>query len=250
MGGGLGVTFAGSEQLLHAVVWTGKEADAAFIEDRHEAEPDRGEGVLHLDRRPVAKNGAADDAVTHQLPPALVHYLRGQAGAGAQRRAGPDSARGDELQQHDVVRDQIEAILDVWYGFVGSNPHLLASFTDPAGGQPIGDYLGAVRARFGEWILNTASANYDQAWLDYQHEIGLRHHRAKKNRTDGVASTEIVPFRYLTPLIFPVTATLKPFLAKGGHSSEEVDRMHAAWVKSCLLQVTLWSPAYVNQGDF
>ena len=28
VGGGLGVTFAGSEQLLHAVVWTGKEADA------------------------------------------------------------------------------------------------------------------------------------------------------------------------------------------------------------------------------
>ena len=30
---------------------------------------------------------------------------------------------------HDVVKDQVEAILDVWYGFVGSNPHLLASFT-------------------------------------------------------------------------------------------------------------------------
>ena len=28
VGGGLGVTFAGSKQLLHAVVWTGKEADA------------------------------------------------------------------------------------------------------------------------------------------------------------------------------------------------------------------------------
>ena len=30
---------------------------------------------------------------------------------------------------HDVVKDQVEAILDVWYGFVASTPHLVASFT-------------------------------------------------------------------------------------------------------------------------
>ena len=153
-------------------------------------------------------------------------------------------------QSREVVKDQVDAILDVWYGFVGSNPHLLASFTKPADGQPIGDYLAAVRARFGQWILDTTRANYDQAWLDYQHEIGRRHHRMKKNQTDGIASTDIVPFRYLAPLVFPVTATLKPFLAKHGHSAEAVDKMHAAWVKSLLLQVTLWSHAYVKDGDF
>lgn len=83
-----------------------------------------------------------------------------------------------------------------------------------------------------------------------QVEIGLRHHRAKKNQTDNAPSTPIVPFRDLFALIFPVTITLKPFLAKQGHSADEVDRMHAAWVKSCLLQVTLWSHAYVKDGDF
>jgi hypothetical protein len=88
---------------------------------------------------------------------------------------------------HDVVKDEVEAILDVWYGFVGSQPHLLASFTGKADGKPLGDYLGAVRKRFGQWILDTAHAEYDQKWLDYQHEIGLRHHRAKKNKTDGAA---------------------------------------------------------------
>ena len=153
-------------------------------------------------------------------------------------------------QSREVVKDQVDAILDVWYGFVGSNPHLLASFTNPDDGQPIGDYLDAVRARFGRWILDTASADYDQVWLDYQHEIGLRHHRMKKNKTDGFVATDIVPFRYLAPLVFPVTATLKPFLAQNGHSDEEVDKMHAAWVKSLLLQVTLWSHAYVKDGDF
>jgi Protoglobin len=150
----------------------------------------------------------------------------------------------------DVLTDQVEAILDVWYGFVGSNPHLLAPFTGKSDGKPLGDYLAAVRKRFGQWILDTARAEYDQKWLDYQHEIGLRHHREKKNRTDGAASTEIVPFRHLFLLGFPVTFTLKPFLAKKGHSGGDVEKMYAAWVKSCLLQVTLWSYPYVKDGDF
>jgi hypothetical protein len=151
---------------------------------------------------------------------------------------------------HEIVKDQTEQILDVWYGFVGSNPHLLASFTGKSDGKPLGDYLAAVRKRSGQWILDTARAEYDQKWLDYQHEIGLRHQRAKKNRTDGAVSMDIVPFRYLFPLVFPVTFTLKPFLAKKGHSAEDVDKMHAAWVKSCLLQVTLWSHPYVKDRDF
>lgn len=150
----------------------------------------------------------------------------------------------------DIVRDQVEEILDVWYGFVGSQPHLLASFSSRVDGRPLADYLGGVRRRFGQWILDTARAEYDQRWLDYQHEIGLRHHRAKKNQTDGAASTAIVPFRDLFALIFPVTFTLRPFLARRGHAASDVEAMYAAWVKSCLLQVTLWSHPYVKDGDF
>jgi Protoglobin len=148
-----------------------------------------------------------------------------------------------------IVAPQVEAILDVWYGFVGSQPHLLASFSGKDG-APQGAYLAAVRRRFGQWILDTANAEYDQRWLDYQHEIGLRHHRIKKNRTDGAAGAELVPFRDLAALVFPVTFTLRPFLAKHGHGVEQVDAMHGAWLKSCLLQVTLWSHPYVKDGDF
>jgi hypothetical protein len=150
---------------------------------------------------------------------------------------------------YHIIKDEVEAILDVWYGFVGANPHLLASFTGDDG-KPLGVYLAGVRKRFGQWILDTARAEYDQAWLNYQHEIALRHHRAKKNKTDGVSSTELVPFRYLVPLIFPITYTLKPFLAKQGHDAEVVEAMYNAWVKSCLLQITLWSYPYVKEGDF
>lgn len=162
---------------------------------------------------------------------------------------GDEDVRALRLS-HDILKDEVEAILDVWYGFVGSQPHLLASFGAKSDGQPLGDYLGAVRKRFARWILDTARAEYDQRWLDYQHEIGLRHHRIKKNVTDGAASTDHIPFRNLFALVFPVTFTLRPFLAKQGHSAEAVDQMHAAWVKSCLLQVTLWSHPYVKEGDF
>jgi hypothetical protein len=149
-----------------------------------------------------------------------------------------------------LVRDQVEAILDVWYGFVASQPHLLASFSSKRDGQPLGDYLGAVRRRFGQWILDTAGAEYDQAWLDYQHEIGLRHHRTRKNATEAAPAPAIVPFRDLFALIFPITFTLRPFLTKAGASGEDLEQMIAAWVKSCLLQVTLWSHPYVKDGDF
>ena len=151
---------------------------------------------------------------------------------------------------YDVLQDQVEEILDVWYGFVASHPFLVHFFSDRATGQPDEHYLAAVRKRFGQWILDTAQANYDQSWLDYQYEIGRRHARVGKNRTDGVNSVDHISYRYLPALVYPITATLKPFLAKKGHSAEEVDQMHQAWLKSVLLQVILWSQPYVKDGEF
>jgi len=153
-------------------------------------------------------------------------------------------------QSYDVLHDQVEDILDVWYGFVASHPFLVHFFSDQMTGQPNEHYLDAVRKRFGQWILDTARANYDQTWLDYQYEIGLRHHRGGKNRTDGVNSVDQVSYRYLPALLYPITTTLKPFLAKKANSAEEVDKMHQAWLKSVLLQVILWSQPYVKDGEF
>ena len=151
---------------------------------------------------------------------------------------------------HDVLKDQTDQVLDVWYGFVASNPHLVYYFGKKQDGQPDGEYLAAVRRRFGQWILDTASANYDQKWLDYQYEIGRRHHRTAKNQTDGAKSVDNINYRYIPALIYPITATLKPFLAKKGHSVEDVEKMHQAWVKSVILQVILWSQPYIKDGDF
>ncbi len=149
----------------------------------------------------------------------------------------------------EVLADQIEDVLDLWYGFVGSHPHLVYYFTDGQGNAN-GEYLAAVRKRFGQWILDTCNRPYDQAWLDYQHEIGLRHHRTKKNQTDGVQSVPNVAHRYMVAFIYPITATIKSFLAKKGHSAEDVEKMHQAWFKSVTMQVALWSAPYVKEGDW
>lgn len=149
-----------------------------------------------------------------------------------------------------VLADQTEAILDVWYGFVASTPELVFYFKNNKAGAPDGAYLGAVRKRFGQWIADTADANYDQAWLNYQYEIGLRHTSPKKNQTDKADSVPLVNFRYLSALTIPVTTTLKPFLAKKGASAADVEKMHAAWVKSVLMQTILWSYPYVKDGQF
>jgi hypothetical protein len=150
----------------------------------------------------------------------------------------------------EVLDSQTDQILDVWYGFVASHPQLVCYFGRKQDGQPDTAYLAAVRKRFGQWILDTASADYDQKWLDYQHEIGRRHHRTGKNVTDGVSAADHIHFRYLPALIYPITATLKPFLANSGRTADEVEKMHQAWVKSVLLQVILWSHPYVKDGDF
>lgn len=150
----------------------------------------------------------------------------------------------------DILADQTEAILDVWYGFVASTPELVYFFKNNKTGQPDGAYLGAVRKRFAQWILDTADANYDQNWLNYQHEIGLRHSSAKKNKTDKVDSVKMVNFRYISALTIPITTTLKPFLGKKGAKPEDVEKMHQAWVKSVLLQTVLWSHPYVKEGQF
>lgn len=148
-----------------------------------------------------------------------------------------------------LLDDQIEDLLDVWYGFVGSQPHLLAHFATPDG-QPIDDYLARVRGRFGQWVRDTCAAEYGQAWVDYQHEIGRRHARAAKNTTDGADSTAYVPWRHLIALVAPITLTVRPFLAQRATPEDDVEAMMAAWLKAVVIQVALWSMPYVADGQW
>jgi hypothetical protein len=145
-----------------------------------------------------------------------------------------------------IIEPQVEEILDTWYGFVGSHPFLLASFSTPAG--PDSAYLAAVRARFGQWIRDTLRADFGPAWLAYQHEIGRRH-AAGKNETDGATGTPpLVPFRFVVALIVPITVTMQPFLARGARDEAHLERMYQAWFKAVVASVALWSAAYVREG--
>lgn len=142
-----------------------------------------------------------------------------------------------------ILEPQVDAILDVWYGFVGSHPHLVASFNG-ADRQPSADYLSAVRARFGQWIHDLCTRPWDQQWLNYQQEIAHRHTDAM-GHTDDVRSDQThIPLRYLIAFIWPITATIRPFLAGAGSAASDIDAMHTAWFKAVTLTVALWSQPY------
>ncbi len=151
---------------------------------------------------------------------------------------------------HDVLSDQVDDLLKIWRGIIADHPHLLAYNRDKTTGEVDTEYTATVGKRFGQWVLDTAKAQYDQAWLDYQYEIGLRHHRAKKNQTDKRNTTDHIRARDLIAFSSAIVAPMKPFLAKKGHAPEVVDRMHEAWWKSMILQVTLWTQPYIREGDF
>lgn len=149
-----------------------------------------------------------------------------------------------------VLEDQVDDLLVAWYSYIRSTPHILHAFVDRTTGVADEAYLAAVRRRFRQWVLDTAAADYGRAWLDWQDEIGRRHHRTGKNVTDGASAAAIVPFRYLPTMMYAMLATLRPFLARKGSSAQDVEGMHAAWTKSLVLQVTLWCRLYVKDGDY
>jgi hypothetical protein len=148
-----------------------------------------------------------------------------------------------------ILADQADEMVDTWREVIAAHPHL-AHYSAGPDGKPNPNYSAASKPRFVQWIRDTCARPYDQTWLDYQQEIALRHTRAKKNQTDHVDSAPQIPLRYLLAFVPVVLLTTKPFLAKRGDPPEDIERMYAAWCKSVLLQVTLWSRAYCDEADW
>lgn len=148
----------------------------------------------------------------------------------------------------DVLIDQADAVMDIWYELIGSHPHLLFYFSK--NNMANLEYLTAVRKRFIQWVKDICLRPFDQAWLNYQHEIGLRHHKMKKNKTDEIEAPPIVHYRYLIAFTYPITATVKPLLGNRGHSPEEVEAMHQAWSKAMVLSAILMTYPYIRAGEF
>jgi hypothetical protein len=144
----------------------------------------------------------------------------------------------------EVLRDQTAEVVHHWRSeIIAGIPHLARHSRTPEG-DPLPDYLASSNRRFEQWIVDTCLRPYDQDWLNYQHEIALRHTSLKKNQVDGVRSTPYVPLRDVTAFIAVMNETIRPYLAAKGHSAEDVDRMHQAWCKSLQLQIALWAKPY------
>jgi hypothetical protein len=145
----------------------------------------------------------------------------------------------------EVLAHQTKALVETWRGAISQIPHL-AKHSKDLDGNPIPQYSERSRLRFQQWILDTCLRPYDQDWLNYQHEIALRHTRLKKNAADGVQSTPYVPLRDIIAFTAMMNETIKPFLAAKGHPPEDVERMHSAWCKSLQLQIALWANPYAD----
>jgi hypothetical protein len=146
----------------------------------------------------------------------------------------------------EVLSDQTQPLVDHWRReIIGNVPNLIRHSRTPAG-EPIPDYSAKSGLRFEQWVLDTCLRPYDQDWLNYQHEIALRHTSRKKNTTDGVDSTPYVPLRDIIAFIAAMNETIKPYLSAKGHPMDDVEKMHRAWTKSLQLQVALWAQAYAN----
>lgn len=149
----------------------------------------------------------------------------------------------------DVLADQAHEMVDTWRELIGSHG-FLAHYSAKPDDEPNPEYSEASEPRFAQWVIDVCRRPYDQAWLDYQQEIGLRHTRAKKNQTDHVESAEHIPLRYLLAFTAPILTTTRDFLSRKGHSGADVDHMHDAWTKAVMLHVTLWTRPYVGAGDW
>ena len=140
-------------------------------------------------------------------------------------------------------------MVDTWRGVIATQPHL-ARYAMRTDGSPYPEYGAASRPRFVQWINDLCAGDWDQEWLDYQETIGRRHTRAEKNKTDNADSPDHIPLRYVLGFLPVVILTTKDFLAKKGHSADEVEAMHAAWTKALTLAVTIWTAAYTREGDW
>jgi pimeloyl-ACP methyl ester carboxylesterase len=149
-----------------------------------------------------------------------------------------------------VLADQVDDLLKTWRGIIADHPHLRAYNEDQRTHEVDTDYTASVAKRFHQWVLDTARANYDQAWLDYQYEIGLRHHRSKKNKTEHANTLGHIRARDVIAFCASIVVPMRAFLAKGGHPPEVIERMYDAWWKAMILQATLWMQPYIRDGDF
>jgi hypothetical protein len=162
--------------------------------------------------------------------------------------AGWTATDAEVLQRHgDIFGQRGEEMVDAWRAVIAAQPHLGKWFAPPEG-RPDDEYKAKVKPRFVQWVKDVCFRPHDQAWLDYQEEIGLRHTPAKKNKTDKVETQPVVPLRYLMGFVTTVTTSSRRFFIAAGVSGEELRKLEDAWARAVQLHVTLWARPYAKDG--
>ena len=146
-----------------------------------------------------------------------------------------------------LFKDKAEQMVDAWRSVIAAQPHLAKWFFGPDQ-KPDEQYKASVKKRFVQWVQDVCFRPHDQAWLDYQEEIGLRHTPAKKNQTDGADTPPVVPLRFLLGFVAVVTTTTRTFFKDSGVIGQDLQKLEDAWTKAVQLHVTLWSRPYARDG--
>jgi hypothetical protein len=148
----------------------------------------------------------------------------------------------------EILEGQAAEMVAFYRRRLGEQPWL-APYSQHPDGSPNPEYGAATKPRFDRWIIDACTRPLDQDWLDYQHEIGLRHTAEKKNTTDDADSAPLIPMRYVLAFAAVVIATAREFLANGA-GGQKLDRLHAAFTKSVMLHVTVWTRAYNDSSSW
>lgn len=147
----------------------------------------------------------------------------------------------------ELIGGDAEAIVDSWRQVIGNYPELARWFVGPDG-KPDEEYKARVKKRFVQWVRDVCFRPHDQAWLDYQEEIGRRHTPLKKNRTDSAATPSVVPLRYLIAFTAIVVTSIRHFAEERGAHGTDLDNFQDAWSKAVMLEIALWSRPYAQEG--
>ena len=148
------------------------------------------------------------------------------------------------LKRHSgIFTDHAEEMVGAWRAVIGSQAHLAKWFFGPDG-KPDEDYKARVKTRFVQWVADACLRPHDQAWLDYQEEIGRRHTPQKKNQTDQSEAPALVPLRYLIGFGTTVCLTSRKFFVDAGLKGQELRKLEDCGPRPCSYTL-LYGPGHM-----
>ena len=145
-----------------------------------------------------------------------------------------------------ILQGQTDDYLDVVLGVVAAYPLLANALRGADGGDGSESGSETIRRHFQRWLSETCNLPKDPPWLRQLYSKPP----AQDAPANGESAETLPQFRYLIALVYPVVATVRPFLAAAGCSAVEVEKMQYALLKAILLQVALLAKLYLETGNW